>query len=56
MHKVDLLAEFTAENGAVLLYDMHTEPFGTIRVAEQFTVADGRYPQNWIGNDLLASW
>jgi hypothetical protein len=38
---VDLLAEFGSATQAVLLYDMHTHPFGTLRVAEFFTVGDG---------------
>jgi limonene-1,2-epoxide hydrolase len=39
---VDLLAEF--ENGAevILLYDLAAEPIGSIRIAEHFTVDDGR--------------
>lgn len=39
---VDVLAEFEHEDQALLLYDMHTDPFGTIRIAEQFTVVDGQ--------------
>lgn len=41
VHEVDLLAEFSEGDQALLLYDMHTDPFGTIRIAEHFTVADG---------------
>ncbi len=41
VREVDLLAEFSEGDQALLLYDMHTDPFGTIRIAEQFTVADG---------------
>jgi uncharacterized protein YndB with AHSA1/START domain len=39
--RVDLLAEFGSAAQALLLYDMHTQPFGTLRVAEHFTVDDG---------------
>ncbi len=28
-------------NQALLLYDMHTQPFGRLRVAEHFTVSGG---------------
>jgi len=38
---VDLLAEFGSSNQALLLYDMHTQPFGRFRVAEHFTVSSG---------------
>jgi uncharacterized protein YndB with AHSA1/START domain len=38
--RVDLLAEFGSADQALLLYDMHTQPFGTLRVAEHFTVDD----------------
>jgi len=38
---VDLLAEFGSGNQALLLYDMHTQPFGRFRVAEHFTVSGG---------------
>jgi len=38
---VDLLAEFGSSNQALLLYDMHTQPFGRFRVAEHFTVSGG---------------
>jgi ketosteroid isomerase-like protein len=39
--RVELLAELGSESEAVLLYDM-TLPFGEMRVAEHFTVEDGR--------------
>jgi len=39
--QVDLLAEFGSGTDALLLYDMQTQPFGTFRVAEHFSVADG---------------
>jgi len=38
---VDLLAELSSGDQAVLLYDMHTGPFGRFRVAEHFTVSGG---------------
>ena len=41
VHRVDLLAELDRGDEALLLYDMATEPFGTIRIAEHFTVRDG---------------
>lgn len=40
--KVDLLAEMSAGDEAMLLYDMDVEQLGRLRVAEHFTVADGR--------------
>jgi ketosteroid isomerase-like protein len=40
--KVELLAELGDGNEAMLLYDMDVEAIGTMRVAEHFTVADGR--------------
>jgi hypothetical protein len=39
--RVDLLAEVRAGDQAMLLYDMATEPLGTIRIAEHFAVRDG---------------
>jgi len=36
---VDLLAEFGSGNQALLLYDMHTQPYGRFGVAEHFTVS-----------------
>jgi len=38
---VDLLAEFGSGDQALLLYDMHTQPYGRFRVAEHFTVSGG---------------
>jgi len=40
--RVDLLAELGDEGEAILLYDMVLEPIGDLRVAEHFTVTDGR--------------
>jgi hypothetical protein len=39
--KVDEIAEFGDETRAVLIYDM-TLPVGSLRIAECFTVVDGR--------------
>lgn len=39
--RVDLLAEFGHGDQALLLYDMHAQPIGTLRVAEHFTVDNG---------------
>lgn len=39
--RVELLTEFGCGEQALLLYDVHTEPFGPFRIAEQFTVHDG---------------
>ena len=42
VERVELIAEVGRGDEAILLYDMHTEPFGTIRIAEHFTVAGGQ--------------
>lgn len=42
VRRVNLLAEFATGNEAMLLYDMEVERLGTLRVAEHFTVVDGR--------------
>ena len=39
---LELLSELGEGNEAMLLYDMNVEGFGTIRLAEHFTVAEGR--------------
>ncbi|MFZ5863267.1 MAG: nuclear transport factor 2 family protein [Nitrospirota bacterium] len=39
---VDLLAEFSKANEAMLLYDMDVEGLGKMRIAEHFTIADER--------------
>jgi ketosteroid isomerase-like protein len=39
---VDLLAEFAEGDEAMLLYDMDVERLGAMRVAEHFTVKEGR--------------
>jgi ketosteroid isomerase-like protein len=40
--RVDLLCEMSAANEAMLLYDMEVEGLGSMRVAEHFTLNDGR--------------
>ncbi len=40
--QVDLLSEVGSQDEAMLLYDMTVSGLGTMRVAEHFTVADGR--------------
>jgi len=40
--KVDLLAAMSAGNEAMLLYDLDAEGLGTLRMAEHFTVDDGK--------------
>jgi hypothetical protein len=42
VERVDLLAEFTNGNEAMLLYDMDVTGLGRMRVAEHFTVAEGK--------------
>jgi hypothetical protein len=42
VERVDLLAGFADGDEAMLLYDMQVANVGTLRVAEHFTVADGR--------------
>jgi hypothetical protein len=37
---IELLSELGDENEAMLLYDMHVQQVGPLRVAEHFTVAD----------------
>lgn len=39
---VELLSQMSDGNEAMLLYDMQVEQLGPLRVAEHFTVADGR--------------
>src|SRR5215472_6435960 len=39
---IEVLAEFSNDGEALLLYDMEIKPIGDIRVAEHFSVADGR--------------
>jgi hypothetical protein len=40
--RTDLVAAVGQGDEAILIYDMATEPYGTIRIAEHFTVAAGR--------------
>lgn len=40
--RVELLGEYAQGDEAMLLYDMEVQGLGVLRVAEHFTVADGR--------------
>jgi ketosteroid isomerase-like protein len=40
--KADLLAAMSAGNEGMVLYDMDVQGLGTLRVAEHFTVEDGK--------------
>jgi SnoaL-like domain len=40
--RVELLSEMGHDNDAMLLYDMQADGLGQLRVAEHFTVADGK--------------
>lgn len=40
--KTQLLAEMSANEEGMLLYDMDVRGLGTLRIAEHFTVADGK--------------
>jgi len=42
VQSVTLLAEFAQENEAMLLYDMEVARLGKLRIAEHFTVVDGK--------------
>ena len=42
VERVDLLAELAEGSQAMLLYDLTVTGMGTLRVAEHFTVRDGR--------------
>ena len=42
VQSVTLLAELAKENEAMLLYDLDVARLGKLRVAEHFTVADGK--------------
>jgi hypothetical protein len=42
VENVELLAELGSNDEAILLYDIHMAPLGTLRVAEHFTVANDR--------------
>ena len=39
--RADLVSTLGGADEAVLVYDMHTVPYGTLRIAEHFTVRDG---------------
>lgn len=38
---VDIVATFADDNSAVVIYDMHTTPFGMMRASEYLTLRDG---------------
>ena len=40
--KVDLLSAMSHGDEAILIYDMQVEQLGTLRIAEHFTVTDGK--------------
>jgi len=42
VRRVDLISELAQGNEAMLLYDMDVDGLGKMRIAEHFTVADGR--------------
>ena len=42
VERVDLLSATSAGNKAVLLYDMQVQGLGEMRIAEHFTVEDGK--------------
>ena len=42
VNRVSLLSEFAQGNEAMLLYDMEIDRLGTMRIAEHFTVMDGK--------------
>jgi len=42
VQSVTLLAEFAQENEAMLLYDMEVARLGKLRIAEHFTVVNGK--------------
>ena len=48
---VELLAEFENGDEALLLYDLEVDGIGPLRIAEDFTVADGRITRIRMVND-----
>jgi uncharacterized protein len=42
VEQVDMLSEMSAGNEAMLLYDMEVQGLGKLRIAEHFTVVDGK--------------
>jgi uncharacterized protein YciI len=42
VEQVDMLSEMSGGNEAMLLYDMHVQGLGKMRIAEHFTVEDGK--------------
>jgi hypothetical protein len=45
VNSVDLLAEMSSGDEAMLLYDLEVDQLGLLRVVEHFTVVDGRIPR-----------
>ena len=42
VRSIEVLSELNGDDEAMLLYDMQVEQLGPLRVAEHFTVADGK--------------
>ena len=42
VEQVDMLSQMSAGNEAMLLYDMDVQGLGKTRIAEHFTVVDGK--------------
>jgi hypothetical protein len=51
---VELLAEFENGDDALLLYDLEVDGVGSLRIAEQFTVVEGRITRIRMVNDTAA--
>jgi len=51
VNQVELLAEFENGDEALLLYDLEVDGLGPLRIAEHFTVADGRITRIRMVND-----
>jgi len=51
VNRVEVLAEFENGDEALLLYDLEVDGIGPLRVAEHFTVADGRITRIRMVND-----
>ena len=51
---VDIIAAHGDDERALVMYDMHTGPFGTIRVGELLAVRDGRITADRLAFDTHA--
>jgi ketosteroid isomerase-like protein len=51
---VDIIAAYGDDEQALVMYDMHTGPFGTIRVGELLAVRDGRITADRLAFDTHA--